>query len=102
MILGEEVDEEVAKVLNPSRFDGGESDKLREKALARYNDIYNNVLIHSVVELHIDPELTNHQRSQDLVMKAKIWIRSNAIFHPLPHNIQVKLNHWQRELERLS
>jgi len=89
MILGEEVDEEVAKVLNPSRFDGGDSDKLREKALARYNDIYNNVLIHSV-ELHIDPELANPQRSQDLddhlVMKAKIWIRSNAIF-------QVKLNH---------
>jgi hypothetical protein len=32
MISGEEADEEVAKVLNPSRFDGGDSEKLREKA----------------------------------------------------------------------
>jgi hypothetical protein len=60
--------------------------------------IANNMLIHSV-ELHIDPELTNHQ---DLVMKAKIWIRSNAIFHPLPHNMQVRLSHRQRALETLS
>jgi hypothetical protein len=55
VILGEEVAEEVPKVLNPSRFDGEDLDKLGKKAETRYNDIYNshNVLDHSVVELRI-------------------------------------------------
>jgi hypothetical protein len=42
MISGREVGEEVAKVLNLSRFDGGDSERVRVKALARYNDIYNS------------------------------------------------------------